>query len=65
MRRVLRPGGRLAVRDSDYACFSWAPPDPRLDRWLALYRAVARRNGGEADAGRFLRDGRSRRVHAT
>jgi SAM-dependent methyltransferase len=55
MRRVLKPGGVLAVRDSDYSCFSWAPLDPRLDRWLALYRAVARKNGAEPDAGRFLK----------
>src|SRR5581483_10200333 len=26
-RRVLRPGGWLAVRDSDYAGFVWAPHD--------------------------------------
>lgn len=55
MRRVLRPGGLLAARDSDYACFAWAPLDPLLKRWLELYRAVARRNGGEPDAGRFLK----------
>jgi SAM-dependent methyltransferase len=53
-RRVLRPGGLLAVRDSDYAAFAWAPRDPRLDRWLALYHEVTGRNGAEADAGRFL-----------
>ena len=55
MRRVLRDGGILAVRDSDYSSFSWAPLDVRLDRWLEIYRAVARRNGGEPDAGRFLK----------
>jgi SAM-dependent methyltransferase len=55
MRRVLRPGGRLAARDGDYASFAWAPPDPLLSRWLELYRAVARRNAGEPDAGRFLK----------
>lgn len=55
IRRVLRPGGVLAVRDSDYASFAWAPSDPLLTRWLELYRAVARRNGGEPDAGRFLK----------
>ncbi len=55
MRRVLRPGGVLAARDSDYASFAWAPADPRLTRWLEVYRAVARRNGGEPDAGRFLK----------
>lgn len=55
MRRVLRPAGVLAVRDSDYACFAWVPADPLLTRWLALYREIARRNGGEPDAGRFLK----------
>ena len=34
MRRVLRPGGVLAVRDSDYGGFVWAPADPLLDRWM-------------------------------
>jgi hypothetical protein len=33
---------------------TWYPADPRLDGWLDLYRAVARRNGGEPDAGRRL-----------
>lgn len=55
MRRVLRPGGTVAVRDSDYSAFTWAPLDARLDRWLALYHAVTRRNRAEADAGRFLK----------
>jgi ubiquinone/menaquinone biosynthesis C-methylase UbiE len=54
LRRVLRPGGLLAVRDSDYAAFTWAPADPALDRWLALYHELTRRNGAEADAGRYL-----------
>ncbi len=55
MRRVLRPGGLLAARDADYACFAWAPLDPVLSRWLEVYSAVTRRNGGEPDAGRFLK----------
>jgi SAM-dependent methyltransferase len=54
MRRVCRPGGIVAARDSDYAAFAWYPRDPALDEWLALYRAVARRNGGEPDAARHL-----------
>jgi ubiquinone/menaquinone biosynthesis C-methylase UbiE len=69
MRRVLRPGGVLAARDADYACFAWAPHDPWLSRWLELYRAVARRNAGEPDAGRFLKgwalDAGFREVQAT
>jgi len=54
MHRVLRPGGIVAVRDGDYAGFTWAPRDPALDRWVELYHQVTARNGGEADAGRFL-----------
>ncbi|GIH92635.1 class I SAM-dependent methyltransferase [Planobispora siamensis] len=54
MRRVCRPGGVVAVRDSDYAAFTWFPEPPELDEWLALYEKVARANGGEPDAGRRL-----------
>jgi ubiquinone/menaquinone biosynthesis C-methylase UbiE len=54
MRRVLRVGGLLAVRDGDYGTFAWAPADERLDRWLDLYHQVTARNGGEANAGRYL-----------
>ncbi|MCU1451955.1 MAG: putative ubiquinone/menaquinone methyltransferase [Acidimicrobiales bacterium] len=54
MRRVCRPDGVVAVRDGDYSSFAWAPLDARLDRWLELYRSLARHNGGEPDAGRFL-----------
>jgi SAM-dependent methyltransferase len=53
-RRVLRPGGILAVRDSDYAAFVWAPADPMLDRWMELYHELTRANGAQADAGRHL-----------
>ena len=54
MRRVCKPDGVVAVRDSDYAAFTWYPEEPTLDAWLALYRNIARTNGGEPDAGRFL-----------
>jgi SAM-dependent methyltransferase len=54
MRRVTRPGGVVAVRDSDYAAFTWFPRPPELDEWLELYERVARGNGGEPDAGRRL-----------
>jgi ubiquinone/menaquinone biosynthesis C-methylase UbiE len=53
-RRVLAPGGLLAVRDSDYGAFVWAPADARLTRWLELYHQVTRVNEAEADAGRYL-----------
>ncbi|MEZ5093887.1 class I SAM-dependent methyltransferase [Nocardioides sp.] len=54
MARVARPGGLVAVRDSDYHGFVWAPASPALDRWLQLYDVVARGNGGDPDAGRHL-----------
>jgi ubiquinone/menaquinone biosynthesis C-methylase UbiE len=54
MRRVLRPDGLLAVRDSDYGGFIWAPADPMLDRWMELYHEVCAHNRATADAGRHL-----------
>lgn len=54
MRRVCRPGGIVAARDSDYAGFTWYPELPELDEWMALYQRVARANGGEPNAGRHL-----------
>lgn len=54
MRRVTRPGGVVAARDSDYGAFVWSPADPVLDRWNDLYHELTTRNRAEADAGRFL-----------
>ncbi|WP_085082135.1 class I SAM-dependent methyltransferase [Mycolicibacter senuensis] len=54
MRRVCKPGGVVAARDSDYAAFAWHPASTQLDDWLRLYRDAARANGGEPDAGRRL-----------
>ncbi len=55
MARVVRPGGLVAVRDSDYAAMTWHPANPGLTRWNDLYHRVARSNGAEPDAGRMLR----------
>lgn len=54
LRRVTRSGGVVAVRDSDYAGFAWHPQPPGIGAWSAAYRAAARANGGEPDAGRKL-----------
>jgi ubiquinone/menaquinone biosynthesis C-methylase UbiE len=54
MRRVLRPGGILALRESDYGAFTWWPAEPALDRWLELYHQLTAHNGAQADAGRRL-----------
>jgi SAM-dependent methyltransferase len=54
MGRLVRPGGIVAARDSDYPAFVWTPADPRLDRWREIYMAVSDRNGAAGDAGRWL-----------
>jgi SAM-dependent methyltransferase len=54
MVRVCRPGGVVAARDGDYGAFTWCPGSAGLDHWRDLYRAAARANGGEPDAGRQL-----------
>jgi ubiquinone/menaquinone biosynthesis C-methylase UbiE len=54
MRRVCRPGGLVAARDSIYRAMTWFPAEPGLDRWLEVYCAVAEANGGEPDAGSHL-----------
>ncbi len=54
MARVTRPGGIVAARDADYSAMTWYPADERLDLWLDVYRAVARANRAEPDAGRRL-----------
>jgi ubiquinone/menaquinone biosynthesis C-methylase UbiE len=54
MRRVTKPGGVVAARDSDYAAFTWAPDTPRLTEWNELYHRITAHNRAEADAGRYL-----------
>lgn len=54
MKRVARPGGIVAVRDSDFSAMTWYPPSAALDEWLALYHEVTQANHAEADAGRRL-----------
>ncbi|HHV19972.1 MAG TPA: methyltransferase domain-containing protein [Propionibacterium sp.] len=51
MRRVVRPGGLIAVRDVDYRTMSIHPLSDELAQWLELYRTLARADGGDPDAG--------------
>ncbi len=53
MSRVARE--LVAVRDVEYRTMSWYPDLPGLDMWLETYRAIARGNGAEPDAGRHLK----------
>jgi len=54
MRRVVKPGGIVAVRDADYAAMHWSPDTPSLDRWMDVYQQVAKSNDAEPNAGRHL-----------
>ncbi len=45
LKRVCKPGGLVAARDSDYGGFRWYPDEPAIDRWLALYRTIAPQRG--------------------
>jgi ubiquinone/menaquinone biosynthesis C-methylase UbiE len=52
MRRVLRPGGVLAVRDADYGAMRWFPDSAGLDAWRSLYLTLTSHH--HPDAGRRL-----------
>lgn len=54
MRRVVKPGGLVAVRDADFSIMTWYPDSEGLADWQKLYIQVARSNGGEPNAGRRL-----------
>ncbi len=54
MRRVARPGGIVAVRDADYGAMQWTPDNALVERWRQMYCDVARANGAEPYAGRWV-----------
>lgn len=54
-RRVLAPGGVVAVRDVDYEGVIWHPRVPALDEWLDVYLRTHRAVTGESAAGRLLK----------
>lgn len=55
MQRVTKPGGIVAVRESDYEGMTWYPEPDGMKDWRNLYLRVARSNGGEPNAGRRLK----------
>jgi len=55
MRTLLRPGGVLGVREVDWGSATFYPENEGMRRFLRLYYELAHRNGGEPNAGRFLR----------
>lgn len=53
MKRVLRRGGLLALRESDYGAMAWYP-EVGLSAWRELYEQLSRFHGGHPHAGRRL-----------
>ncbi|MBV8462636.1 MAG: methyltransferase domain-containing protein [Acidimicrobiales bacterium] len=54
MRRVCRPDGVVAVRDSDYPQMAWFPADVVLTQAFAAYGEATQQNQANWDAGRRL-----------
>ena len=55
MRRVVKPGGVVAVREVDYGGSIWSPASEGLTDWMRILQAVQRWNSGDPDAGRALK----------
>jgi SAM-dependent methyltransferase len=54
IKRVLRSGGRVALRSPDWGGFLLHPETPASHEAVAAYEALQRRNGGDTHAGRKL-----------
>ncbi|GBG26105.1 Sterol 24-C-methyltransferase [Hondaea fermentalgiana] len=55
MRRVLKVGGVVAVREADYSSMLVFPEMAAVDMWRRVYRATCVSNKAQPDAGRYLR----------
>lgn len=54
LRRVVRPGGLIGLRDADWEARSLGPPDSLVEEAADLYARVWRHNGGDPRCGRRL-----------
>ncbi|KAL2818667.1 S-adenosyl-L-methionine-dependent methyltransferase [Aspergillus granulosus] len=52
MRRVVKPGGIVAARESD--SFSWFPQNTGIENWLKVTSRVAKAKGGNPHPGRMI-----------
>ncbi len=55
IRRVLKPGGIVALRSPDWGGFLVAPEPPDVQRAIAYYQQIQTFNGGDVHAGRKLK----------
>jgi SAM-dependent methyltransferase len=69
LRRVLVPGGLIALRDADHGGVLLAPRSPELDEAMGLWERLWSRNGGDPGLGRrhraLLREAGFRDIHAS
>lgn len=54
MRRVLKPGGLIGVRELDADSLLIGPESPALERFFELFIRLTRENGGDAQIGKKL-----------
>ena len=52
MRRVAKPGGIVACRES--ASMTWYPPSEGIDAWWALSNRISRARGGNPHSGSYI-----------
>lgn len=55
LRRVLKPGGLVAIGDADIATLIFMPSSPALTRGWELFARALRHNGANPDQGRHAR----------
>ena len=55
LRRVLRPGGIIGVRDEDWGGWIHVPTTPLLEQWVAMAIRVRQYNGSDPYMGRHHR----------
>jgi SAM-dependent methyltransferase len=54
MKRLVKPGGVLAVRDCNYMAMDWWPEHAGMDKWKDLYIKVAQGLGAYPHMGKML-----------
>jgi ubiquinone/menaquinone biosynthesis C-methylase UbiE len=55
LRRVTKPGGIVACRETDHQTYIFYPETAGLTRWVHITGQLGRKNGCEPQAGRRLR----------
>jgi ubiquinone/menaquinone biosynthesis C-methylase UbiE len=54
MWRIVKPGGIVVARESDFKIMTWYPDVPALREYMEFYPRLVVRNGGDSEAGRKL-----------